>query len=331
MVELKSIEQVLHFMKSHIHLSRYDEKFIDNISTLVKVTTNQVVLLHKLFFKYQRQFVKHELYVEKLVDLPWHGITVIESSPQYTNGHVTISQDTIYFKCPFNRNFIDEFRKIPLNSFVWSKEKRQYEAPYNIHSLKILVNTASRFFESVHFCEIAQKLIDEVHQYKDVKYWQPTLVKRNKNLYIAASNQYLESALGDLKLTEDESTLVTLTKYGVTISPEFCETDKLKFMYDPIVEVEQSKLQEWIGWLKLMNCDMVYLSNVGSISLSKKKTIEVLEDFSIPYTDLSHAVPSGKYNFPVLIKFKKYTEFNSELKEVYKFISVVNSAPVDVK
>ena len=69
MVDLKSIEQLLHFMKSHIHLSRYDEKFIDNISLLTQVTTNQVILFHKLVYKYRRQFVKHELFVEKLVEL----------------------------------------------------------------------------------------------------------------------------------------------------------------------------------------------------------------------------------------------------------------------
>lgn len=331
MVELKSIEQVLYFMKNHIHLSRYDEKFIENISTLIKVTTNQVVLLHKLIFKYQRQFAKHELYVEKLVDLPWNGITLVESSPQYTNGHVSIINDTIYFKCPFNRNFIDEFRKATLNNFTWDKDKRHYAASYNIYSLKLLITTANKFFASVHLCDVTKELIDDVEQYKDVKFWHPTLVRRNENLYIAASNEYLENALGDLKLTEDVSTLVTLTKYGVTISPEFCDDEKSKFMYTPVVDAEQSKLEEWIGWLKLLDCDMVYLSGVGSISLSKKKTIEVLDMYSIPYTDLSQAVPADKYKFPVLIKFKKVTEIFTDPSKVYKIIYVVNSTPVDVK
>ena len=331
MVELKSIEQVLYFMKSHIQLSRYDETFIDNISTLIQVTTNQVKLLHSLLFKYRRQFAKHELFVEKLVELPWNGITVVESSPQYTNGHVSILDDVIYFRCPFNRNFIDDFRKATLNNFTWNKEKRYYSAPYNIYSLKLILASANKFFANVHLCEVTQELINNVEQYKDVKYWHPTLVKRNGSLYIIASNEYLETALGDLKLTEDESTFVTLTKYGVTIDSEFCTNDELRFKYNPIVDAEQSKLLEWIGWLKSINCDMVYLSGVSVISLLKKKTIEVLDELDIPYTDLTHSVPVDKYKFPVLIKFKKNAETSFDPNKIYKIINIVNSTPINVK
>ena len=248
MAEIQSIEQLLYFMKGHIHLSRYDEKFIDNIATLTTVTTNQVVLFHTLIHKYQRQFAKHEMFVDKLVNLPWN-VNVVESSPQYTEGYLSIIDDYIYFRCPFNRNFIDEFRKLSLNSFTWDKQKRQYHAPYNIYSLKILLDTAYKFFPSIHFCEVSQKMIDEVKIYEDAIYWQPTLVRRNGNLYILASNSALDDALGDTVLVDNVDTYHKLSRYGVSIGPDIHMDDpKLKFICESVTTVEQSNINDMITW-----------------------------------------------------------------------------------
>lgn len=330
MVELTSIEQLLYFMKSHIHLSRYDEKFIDNIATLTTVTTNQVVLFHRLVFKYRRQFAKHELFVEKLVDLPWN-VTVVESSPQYTDGHVTVIEDIIYFKCPFNRNFIDEFRKVPLNSFVWSKEKRHYEAPYSTYNLKILLNTANKFFPVIHNCSITQSLVDEIKVFEDARYWQPTLVKRNDNLYIVAINESLNDALGEILLSEDIDTFKKLSSHGVHIDPSFYNDDKkLKFICESVTEVEQSEMSTMVDWLKEMQCNMVYLSGGGSINLSKKKLIELLNEAKITYRDTNITVPSHK-ECPVLIKFKRNFESNHDPMKVSKVVQLVNSTPIEVK
>lgn len=332
MVELKSIEQLLYFMKSHIHLSRYDEKFIDNIAALTTVTTNQVILFHKLIFKYRRQFAKHELFVEKLVDLPWN-VKVVESSPQYTDGHLSIKDDTIYFRCPFNRSFIDEFRKLPLNNFIWNKEKRYYQAPYNIHSFKILLETANKFFSNVNFCEMSARMIDEVSQYRDLIYWQPTLVRRNGNLYIMACNETLDNALGELKLSEDESTYVALSKYGVTISSEFQKDDpKLKFMCESVTTVEHGQLESMIPWLKEMHCGVVILSGYSSINLIKKKLIDLLRDSSIEYLDTGIVEKSIRdYENPVLIKFKKNSDFMYGTNKVAKVVYLVNSTPITIK
>jgi len=334
MVELKSIEQLLYFMKGHIHLSRYDEKFIDNITTLSTVTTNQVVLFHRLVFKYRRQFTKHELFVEKLIDLPWN-ITVVESSAQYTDGHVTVTEDMIYFKCPFNRNFIDEFRKIPLNSFVWNKQNRQYESPYSIHSLKNLLTVAVNFFPIIHNCDTTQRMLDEISPYEDVRYWQPTLVKRNDNLYILATNQALEEALGDTVLAEDSETFVKLATHGVTIGPEFHKNDsRLKFMTESVTSIEVSDIDNLILWLTEIECDMVYLSgSASSINLSKIKLSSCLQEKSkIPYVDSRVTTnDSREYKCPVLVKFKKNVEVIYDPIKVSKVIYLVNSNPIDIK
>ena len=320
-------------MKGHIHLSRYDEKFIDNITTLSTVTTNQVVLFHRLVFKYRRQFTKHELFVEKLIDLPWN-ITVVESSAQYTDGHVTVTEDMIYFKCPFNRNFIDEFRKIPLNSFVWNKQNRQYESQYSIYSFKNLLTVAKNFFPVIHNCETAQRMLDEISPYENIRYWQPTLVKRNGNLYILATNQALEESLGNMVLAEDSNTFITLATHGVTIDPEFYENNsRLKFMAEAVTTIEVSNIDDLILWLEEMNCDMVYLSgSSSSINLSKIKLSSCLQESSVPHVDSRMStVDSREYKRPVLIKFKKNVEVIYDPTKVAKIIYLVNSNPIDIK
>lgn len=332
MVELKSIEQLLHFMKNHIQLSRYDEKFIDNITTLIKVTTNQVVLLHRLIYKYRRQFSKYELFVEKLVDLPWN-ITVVESSPQFTDGHVSIVDNVIYFKCPFNRNFIDEFRKINLNTYTWNKTKRYYESTYNVHSLKILINTANKFFQKINFCSATQSLLDDIEIYKDIKYWQPALVKYNENFFIVACNSMLDEALGDLKLSTDINVLLTLSKHGVVIDKSFYEhDDKLKFISEYNTLVDHNDIDKLVGWLKEINCDMVFLSGI-SMNVSKRNLISQLDKNRIKYSDTFTTIPKidNNYRCPVFVKFKKFSEGPLERLRVAKIITIVNSNPIDIK
>lgn len=332
MVEIKSIDQLLHFMKGNLHLSRYDEKFIDNLSTLKQVTTNQVVLLHTLVFKYKRQFTKHELFVEKLVDLPWN-VTVVESSPQYTDGHLTIENDTIEFKCPFNRNFIDAFRKVSHNNFIWSKEKRHYEAPYNQHSLKILLATAQKFFNTIHLCSESQRMIEEVKEYDDVKYWNPTLVRLNGNLFIVAMNESLNEALGNIELNTDVETLAKLSGYGITVDPSIHNySRKNVFAASSVVQIEHSDIKEVITWLKELKCDMVYLSGAGLLNLLKKKIIEELKEEGIPFSDTSTIKSiSDAYKFPVMFRLKKNIGSNYDPCKVAKIIHVVNSIPINIK
>ena len=319
-------------MKGHIHLSRYDEKFIDNVSTLIQVTTNQVVLLHTLLFKYQRQFSKHELHVEKLVDLPW-TVTVVESSPQYTEGHLKISDDIIYFKCPFNRTFIDSFRKVPMNSFIWDKVERQYKAPYSTRSLKVLLSSADKFFPSINKCAVSEYILGVLSEYESAKYWQPTLVNINGNLFIVASNSSLDESLGDLELDTSIITLAKLASYGVYIDDTFKDaSSKHKFASEHITQVEQSDLNTMITWLKEIECDIVYISGssvTSSIRESLKRDLTLL---GIAYCDTNTtvAIPAD-HNFPVTIRFRKRFEAVYDPAKVCKIINLVNSEPIDIK
>ena len=139
MVDLQTTEHLLHFLIGNVQLSRFDEKFISSLTTQSRVTTNQVELFYKLLYKYRRQLAKHELDPDKLIYLPWQ-MPMVESSKQYTQGHLTIEGDKIVFKCPYNRNFITEFRANEDNPFVWDKELDSTRATMEpIHLVSCLI------------------------------------------------------------------------------------------------------------------------------------------------------------------------------------------------
>lgn len=331
MIEIKSIEQLLHFMKSTIQLSRYDETFIDNLSKLSQVTTNQVILFHTLLEKYRRQFANHDQYVEKLVDLDWN-VTVVESSPRYTNGHITIENDMIYFTCPFNKNFIDAFRKEPSNKFLFNKEARRYEAPYGQYSLKILLNVSSKFY-TVNLCPVTATLYKQVTDYETAKYWAPILKRVNGRLYILGMNDSLNRALGDIELNTDLTTLAVLSSYGIEIDKELYGDSILdKVSTKSYVEVENSEIAELAASLKAIKCDMAYITGVSLLNVGKKALIEALQKENVPYCDTHNETTTTdiSYKMPVLIKFKKLSGVTPGSR-VSKIVYLVNSLPIDIK
>jgi len=335
MVELKTAEHLIYFMQGdNISLSRYDERFINSLASISQVTTNQIGLFNRLLHKYNRQFAKHELFPEQLVKLPW-TMKVVESSPQYTDGHISIENNTIIFKCPYNRNFITEFRNQPLNKFAWNKETRWYEIKYGIYSLKFLIDTANKFFETIHYCEKTLAIIDELLPYETAKYWEPTLVKVNGNLMIAASNAYLDEAIKDIKLDTDPITLSMLVFYGINIDSSLYDTNDAteSFFANRYNEIEVSNILNIIPWLQEINCDHVYFSGssliAANISLLRKK----LKEANITFTDSNTTVfpNENSFTFPILIKLKRKFVSPNDSFRVGKIIQLVNSQPIEIK
>lgn len=181
MVEVKTIEQLLYFIKGNISLSRYDDRFIDNLMGLKEVTTNQAQLFDRILHKYRRQLAKSNILIENVENLPW-GVKLIESTPEFTAGYLFIENDTIKFRCPFNRNFINKFRGVEMNNFVWNKTEKYYETAYSIHQLKILLGVAQAFFPNLAMCDTTTRLLEPLLEYAHIKHWTPTLVRVNGNL-----------------------------------------------------------------------------------------------------------------------------------------------------
>ena len=330
MVELKTAEQVAYFIKGNISLSRYDSRFIDSIMSIKQVTTNQVELFYKIVYKYRRQLARYNLDPEVLIYLPW-GMKVVESTSDYTDGHISISNGRIYFTCPFNRSFIDAFRKCDMNEYIWNKENRRYESPYSTHALKILCETASKFYKVVRFCDTTVKILDTLTPYQNTKIWQPTLVMVNGRRMICPLNESLNNALGDANI--DELSLSEIASFGVLIEGPYKDS-KAKFMSEMNTIVEVDDLLNIIPWLKEINCDMVYFSGSSLMSPLKKEFTTELTNLNIPFVDTgiyTIVKPATEFKAPVLIRFKKALDVMFDPYKVSKIIQLVNSNSVNIK
>lgn len=341
MVELKTAEHVAHFMMANISLSRFDKKFVESLQLLKQVTTNQVELFYKIIYKYRRQLSKHELDAEKLIHLPW-TIKVIESAPQYTDGHVSIEDNQIIFKCPYNKNFIDAFRKEDTNTFVWDKERKQYSTEYGTHSLKLLIHTANKFFKVVHYCNIVSGLLDSLKEYKDVKYWQPTLTRINGNLFIVATTEQLDESLDDMVLDTTPITISTLVYHGVHIDESIYDTtdERQTFISNRLYEMEVTDVLNIVPWLVEIKCDYVVFTGNRILTEVRKSLKDKLTLAGIRIDPESKWLYNSKnkefyhynYNFPVVIRFRTSRDPSlDEPAKAGKIVQLVNSQPIDIK
>jgi len=334
MADLKTAEHIAYFMIGNLKLSRYDENFVNSIQNLNQITTNQVELFYKIVCKYRRQFEKFQLNVDELIYLPWTS-TVVESKPDYTDGHVAVVDDTITFKCPFNRNFITEFRKIENNTFLWNRDDRQYVAKFGMHQLKVLLPVAAKHFPVLHFCDITTKILAELTNYNDAKYWQPTLVCRNENLFIASTNQALHDALADIELSTDPATLAKLVTYGVTISDEVIDpTNKEQVFASTFFnKVEVTEALNIVPLIIKLGFNYAYLSGSTTSPIRRElKTQLMMANIDVGEPDAYGRVPDDFKNSsnPVIIRFRLAEDFYIPAK-VGKIIQLVNSQPINIK
>lgn len=342
MVDIKTAEQLIYFMRTKIRLSRYDSKFLENLeqihSTKNQVTTNQVKLLHKIVGKYHKQFVQHQMFIEHLIRLPWVS-KVIESSPEYTNARISIEEGSIVFRAPYNKTFVQAFGKSSLkptpHNFKWDNDRKYYHTPFGSSGLKLIVTLANAHFESVVFCPIVTKIVDSMNQYASVTHWSPTLMRVNGNLLIAASNQYLNDATAHIALNTELATLATLAGYGIeiddSITEGYSEREKFITQYNPTVELHD--VTDIIPWLSELACDAVLLSGGAPMTTMRIRLKNALNDHGIKSYDLSDMkkLPDmTEFKFPVAIRFRLVVDLAYEPIKLAKIIQLVNSQPIDL-
>jgi hypothetical protein len=333
MVKLNTAEQVMHFMHTSISLGRFDERFIESLQLTKKITTNQVELFYKLIYKYRKQFVKYELVVEQLIELPWKT-PIVESSVRYTEPYLSIVDNKIIFKCPYNKNFIETFRNQKLNNFIWEKDKRYYEADYGQQALKLLITAANKHFKKINFCEVTTKLLETLIPFEPVKYWHPTLVNVNGNLLIAATNESINKALGDTKFSTDLPTLSNLTSYGVQIDKSLYDNNDNRSIFfanfEPKLEIKS--IQDTVEWVKELGCVNVLLCGANRSDTHRYFLIEKLRSSNISFVEANLGIISE------LDKDKPFVVFNFKsklippyIKNVLKIVEFVNSEPIEIK
>lgn len=320
----KTREHLIYFMQCGlINLSKYDLRFIQNMQALSKFTTNQVELFEKLVVKYKRQLDKHGITTSLISTLPW-TTEIINSDPKFTEAYITIKEDHIIFKSPFNKKFVETFYKVECNSFKWVKTDKVYKSPYSTYALKILVEQASIFYPVVNYCPITTSLLNTVKQY-DALYWNPTLVKIGERFIIAATNTFLDEAIKDITLSDNIESLSMLAAHGVTIPSSISQGNyKLELASKYSVETDFKYIDEFIEFLVQLKCDGVRLVGGGlgvhymKIFLGKlyKAGIEVSDNLD-------------DYVTPVLITLSSRHDPGDS--KAIKVVKLKNSLPIHIK
>lgn len=336
-------EQLVYFLHNHISLGTYDKKFINNLIVMYvtpsnPTTTNQSHLLDKIILRYARQLRKEEIDANEMVNLPW-GTSPVESSPKYTEAYVEINNEVIEIRSPFKSEFIKQFKE--LTTARWDKDTKVWYINASEKNLKSALELVRGHYEKVNYCPQIAETLNIIEAYKDVRYWNPTLVKVNGLLYIVAINNSLNEAIKDIPLDDNLPTLARLSFHGVTISRSvlndiskditdeqisFATERNLTFEYDPIalsanitaIGADYVLLREWNVLDKTISSafkERLEQKGIKVVILDRrdKPTIEEIKEAKMPvmvsgysfYTSLSEMFAKNiglTNNKPIIIK-----------------------------
>jgi hypothetical protein len=330
------------FLTGKINLSQYDHKFLSNLQLMVhkdsRVTTNQADLFDKLISKYTRQLTKHGYDKESLKSLSWKAL-VVESSILHTGARVSIENDQLVLRLPFNKNFISSFRETVHNPFEWHRDQKQYMSKFSTHSLKILYNVLPKFFPTVIYCEHSKKIIDELKNY-EAKFWEPTLTVINDRPTVVAVNYILGDMLANVELSISPKTFFELSLLGVKIDPMLIGDDpKLKFASEMITEIDLDDFPTVASWMLELGCNRVLFGrgmNLGPNRSIQSEIIKIIEGLNIThalkYVDINEKID---YNAPPMLlqypRNNKLASLREHHEPISKCIIIKNKRPIDIK
>jgi hypothetical protein len=336
-----SKDQLTHFLiKGDIHLSKKDYGFFNNLKTQISnskpITSNQDKLYSKLLLKYKRQFVKLGYDVEQLNGLGWQ-IEIVPSKEEFCHPKISFENGEIKIRCPYNTKFIQKFKNVQDNFFIWDKQNKCYSATASTHNLKIAYSELNKYFENVNYDSTVESILLNLQQYKSFKLWDPTLVKTNNNFYIYGINESLNKALHDIKLSDEPQVLLKLSQYGVKIDQSILQDDDLLHFasnFYPCVDIDDIKSLG--SWLKELNYDLIYL---GSEIIFNK---EISKDIRDVLSEIPISRNTSDLDLYENILYLNYTSYkhsrrtlllhNENLhKNISKVVTIKNSRPILVK
>jgi hypothetical protein len=347
MNRLLNAEEVLDLMLNHVSLSRYDQKFfynlqVTNVLSRKPITSNQVALFKKVVKKYKTQLGKQQFDSEQLSELPW-TLTVIQSSPEYTQAQFSIENGELILKCPYKASFVQEFRDHSI--MTWNREKRFYNTEFGLYKLKLAIGCVMKHYDTVMFCDTIRNIIDEISIHDENSCWDPTLVRCNDRLYIFNLNEPLARVIKDIELNTDLSTISLLVSYGIKISEHVINKlkneytlDEIKFAIHRNAIHELSDVEGLADKLKKIKCDYVIYAAVLHSSLDALNYDQQLKKhLNFPIDKVNNRntdkfVEPNKYNMPVMIRSSSsYSAFMSGTFYASKVITLVNSSPIELK
>ena len=329
------LDEVATWMLSNIRLSRYDDQFVNNLTLYTvqnnRITSNQHALFKKVATKYIRQFNHYKINVNDIITLPW-SVSIVESTPEHTSASITIIGDDIIFRSPYNKNFISAYRKKPIHSMNWNKDKKQYDLKYSATVLRDLMYMSAEYYEVVRYCPVTTDIINKLSEYESVKYWTPTLTYTNGLYCVKAINTHLYEAISDIPLSGDLKTIAILAKYGITIDDtvinhlaETIDFNKVKFASTFHTVFELNEIDKAINWLKELGCDGIVMKG-HNINYTSFKDVDI--DVASSPKDLhKFSNPAIIYNTGLMSFFTLLDTRNTKL---LKIIKCVNSEPIDL-
>ena len=328
-------EQLLYFfLQGKISLSQYDYKFMANLQTMIqnknRVTSNQATLFDNLISKYKKQLTKNGYDKDVLKNLPWKT-SIVESTPEYTGALVSLDDNTLVIRVPFNKPFITAFRNIKNNTFDWDKESKTYKAEFGTYALKIAYTALPTFFPSVRYDENLNSVIDELKKYEGLV-WNPTLRRVGESLVVGAINETLASLIQNIDLSVDPKTLFKLSTMGISIDPKLYEDDpKLEFASNHAYETEITEVETAIRWMNELGCNNVIIGRGLRNVLNQDGLIHMIEKYGM--------VPMGPMNYgtlppgvSMLIQHTSNIDIRQSFQgKISKTVVLRDSRPIEVK
>ncbi len=310
-----------------------------NLQTMIhnshRVTSNQADLFDKLISKYAKQLAKAAFTKEELKVLPWKAM-VVKSTPEYTGANVSLFEDIITLRVPFNKTFISYFRAVDENPFEWIKEEKLYRAPFSTVAFKLLYHTLPKFFTIVNYCETLGSILNDLKQYEGL-IWEPTLININDRVVLGAATPVVAELISNLDLAVTSDTLYELSRFQFPIHPDFYGNDpKLKFAYEYVTEIDIDNLDQVARWMRSLRVQRVLLDRV--LAMDKKLRSEIEAAFTgisvVPTTghDFKQDNPVAARSFLLQthnhlnIRLNTYVDHNID-----KIVVLKNSRPVEVK
>lgn len=326
-------EQLLNYLlEGNLHLSKKDYGFFSNLKYIIQeskqITSNQAKLFNKLVVKYKRQFTKYDHKTEELISLDWK-IEIVESKQEYLTPKLFITDNKLCFKLPFNNLFIKYFKKIDNNTFNWNKVHKRYESDFNSYSLKIALLSLKKFYSEIVFDENIQSLLNEIDAYKNMRFWEPTLIKKNDAYYVVAINDSLFSNIKHLTLSDDPLVLFELSRYGVKVDASVIQEDNFKkFASEFYQTIDLEDMSKIFTYLKLLNINSVTLASemIYSKEISKEVKQKLLDAGIECYPPYIKSTDDS-----VLIQYSRNSHTIKKTKNILKCINLTNSRPINVK
>ena len=327
------------FMKGTIRLSEYDSRFLSNLLSIVdkknKVTSNQADLFDKLVNKYARQLTKQGFHKDALLRLDWKT-EVVPSSDEYTGALVQLIDDELQIRVPFNKKFIQEFRKDIAISFIWDPDFKIYRSPFNTSAFKAAWYTLPKFFPSVTFSENLQQLVADIKTYEGL-FWQNIILPVNGRVMFSSAYPILHELVDKIGYDITFDNLQQFSLLGVEIHGSLIvDRPDLKFASELYTEVDIDDFEQVTEYIKQLGDLQIYVArNLPQQHQLREKFTDALRKTGLD-KKLATFHRTMLTSEPIVhLSFSRTSmdpqRHNLLMDNVIKYVYIKNSHPLEVK